>query len=241
MKFFLTAFIFILLSNCSFDNKTGIWKNANDTKSKKTNKFKDFKKIKTKDKVFNDIINPDKKLKIILDPVKINLNWLDEYYQNSNNLDNFSYKDTNELVFKSKKLSKNKTQERLLYKDQNIIVVDEKGNVIVYSIQNQQIIFNYNFYKKKFKKIKKKINLISEKNVIYASDNIGFLYAIDYLNNKILWAKNFKKPFRSNLKIIQDKLIAADQDNTLYIINKKTGESKKIIPTEEEILKNITQ
>ena len=238
MKFFLTAFIFILLSNCSFDNKTGIWQNANDTKSKKTNKFKDFKKIKTKDKVFNDIINPDKKLKIILDPVKINLNWLDEYYQNSNNLDNFSYKDTNELVFKSKKLSKNKTQERLLYKDQNIIVVDEKGNVIVYSIQNQQIIFNYNFYKKKFKKINKELNIIIEKNIVYVSDNLGYLYALDYVNQKLLWAQDYKVPFRSNIKILNGKLFLADINNSLYLIDKTNGEKIKIIPTEEVLIKN---
>ena len=238
MKIFLTAFFFILLSNCSFDNKTGIWQNANDTKSKKTNKFKDFKKIKSKDIVFNDIINPDKKLKIILDPIKTNLNWPDEYYQNSNNLDNFSYLDTNELIFKSKKLSKNKTQERLLYKNQNAIVVDEKGNVIVYSIKDQQIIFNYNFYKKKFKKIKKQLNIIIEKNIIYVSDNFGYLYALDYVDQKLLWAQDYKVPFRSNIKILNEKLFLADINNSLYLIDKTNGKKIKIIPTEEVLIKN---
>ena len=238
MKFFFTAIIFILLSNCSFDNKTGIWENINDTKSKKTNKFKDFKKIKSKDIAFNNIIIPDKKLKIILDPIKTNLNWLDEYYQNSNNLDNFSYNDTNELIFKSKKLTKNKTQERLLYKDQNVILVDEKGNVIVYSIQNQQIIFNYNFYKKKYKNIKKQLNIIIEKNIIYVSDNFGYLYALDYINQKLLWAQDYKVPFRSNLKIFGEKILLADINNSLYLANKTNGKKVKIIPTEEILIKN---
>ena len=238
MKFFLTAIIFIILSNCSFDNKTGIWQNSNDTKKKKTNKFKDFKKIKSKDIAFNNINIPDKNLKIILDPIKINLNWLDEYYQNSNNLDNFSYKDTNELIFKSKKLTKNKTQERLLYKDQNVILADEKGNVIVYSIQNQQIMFNYNFYKKKFKKIKKQLNIIIEKNIIYVSDNFGYLYALDYINQKLLWAQDYKVPFRSNLKISGEKIFLADINNSLYLANKTNGKKIKIIPTEEILIKN---
>jgi len=238
VKFFFTAIIFILLSNCSFDNKTGIWQNINDTKSKKTNKFKDFKKIKSKDVAFNNIIIPDKKLKIILGPIKTSLNWLDEYYQNSNNLDNFSYNDTNELIFKSKKLTRNKTQERLLYKDQNVILVDEKGNVIVYSIQNQQIIFNYNFYKKKYKKIKKQLNIIIEKNIIYVSDNFGYLYALDYVNQKLLWAEDYKVPFRSNIKISNEKLFIADTNNSLYIIDKTNGKKIKIIPTEEVLIKN---
>ena len=238
MKIFLTAIFFLFLSNCSFDNKTGIWQNTNDTKSKKTNKFKDFKKIKSKDIFFNDIIKPDKKLKIILEPIKTNLNWLDEYYQNSNNLDNFSYKDTNEFIFKSKKLSKNKTQERILYKDQNVIIVDEKGSVIVYSIENQQIIFNYNFYKKKFKKIKKQLSIIIEKNIIYVSDNLGYVYALDYVNQKMLWAQDYKVPFRSNIKISDKKLFLADINNSLYFINKINGKKIKIIPTEEVLIKN---
>ena len=34
----------------------------------------------------------------------------------------------------------------------------------------------------------------------------------DDKKNKILWAKNIKIPFRSNLKIFNNKLIAADQN-----------------------------
>ena len=32
----------------------------------------------------------------------------------------------------------------------------------------------FNFYKKKYKKIKKNLNLIVENNIIYVSDNLGF-------------------------------------------------------------------
>ena len=53
-----------------------------------------------------------------------------------------------------------------------------------------------------------------------------------------MWAKNYKIPFRSNLKISSDKLIAANQNNILYFFNKYSGEIIKSIPTEETVLKN---
>ena len=49
--------------------------------------------------------------------------------------------------------------------------------------------------------------MIVEKEIIYISDNIGYVYAYNYLENKILWAKNYKIPFKSNLKIYENKLL----------------------------------
>ena len=43
--------------------------------------------------------------------------------------------------------------------------------------------------------------MIVEDDFIYVCDNFGYLYALDYKNNKILWAQNYKIPFRSNIKI----------------------------------------
>ena len=53
-----------------------------------------------------------------------------------------------------------------------------------------------------------------------------------------MWAKNFKIPLRSNVKIIKNKLIFADSDNTIYFINKFNGEKIKSLPTEETLIKN---
>jgi len=149
MKIFLTSVILIILSSCSFDNKTGIWENSSVSNLKKEKRFKDFETLYTKTKSFNSIVDLKDNLEINLDPIKSNLKWIDEYYDSSNNLANFSYKDLNELIFKSKRLSRYKTKDRLLYDNQKIIVNDDKGNIIVYSIENQQIILKYNFYKKK--------------------------------------------------------------------------------------------
>ena len=99
-----------------------------------------------------------------------------------------------------------------------MIITDQKGNLIAYSIDKKKKINKFNFYKKKYKNISIKINFIIDNNVIYSSDNLGYLYAFDYKKNKILWAKNYKIPFRSNLKINGSKLIAANQNNNLFFL-----------------------
>ena len=54
----------------------------------------------------------------------------------------------------------------------------------------------------------------------------------------MIWAKNHKIPFRSNLKIKDNKIFVADTNNSLLLINKENGEKIKIIPTEETTVKN---
>ena len=54
--------LFVFLSNCSFDNKTGIWKNASEIDSKKEDRFKDFETIYNEQKSLNDVILPNNNL-----------------------------------------------------------------------------------------------------------------------------------------------------------------------------------
>ena len=233
--------LLIILSQCSFDNKTGIWQNNSQVASKNDTRFKDFETLYTKEKSFDLVIAPKNNFQPPLTKSKINLKWTDEFYQSSNNLENFSYKNLNEVIFKSKKISRHKLNEKILFDGNNIIINDIKGNIIVYSVSEQQIIYKYNFYKKKYKKLKKNLRIVNGENIIYIADNIGYLYAINYIDQKLIWAKNYKIPFRSNLKLQDDKIIIADQNNSLYLINKNDGEITKKIPTEETILKNPGQ
>ena len=169
---------------------------------------------------------------------KINKSWNDIYYSHNNNLENFKYNETNEVGFKSKKLSKHLVNENKLFENENLILNDERGNLIIFSNQKNKVISKFNFYKKRFKKIKKNINFAVKKNVIYAADNLGYIYAFDYKKEKIVWAKNYKVPFNSNLKIFRNKIIISNQNNNLYIINKDNGDLLKSFPTEEFHIKN---
>ena len=238
MNFLFLIIIVIFIQNCSFDNKTGIWNNEIKENNKKNDLFKDFERVKSIQEKFNQIIAANKNLKLELSPIFTNLNWNDPYYSLGNNLDNFSYKNSKTIFFKSKKLTKYKTNKFLLYQDNNQIISDSKGNIILYSLEEEKIISKFNFYKKKYKRIEKKLNLIVNKNIIYVSDNLGYFYAYDFRKNKIVWAKNLKIPFRSNIKIHKNKIFVANQENTLLIFDYKNGDLIKKIPTEETILKN---
>ena len=164
--------------------------------------------------------------------------WGDENFDETNNFLNFSYKDLNQIKFKSKKLTKNVAKDKIFFKENNLFLTDIKGNIIVYSTDTNKIVYKFNFYKKRYKKLKKIISIKIENNIIYASDNLGFVYALNYENKKLIWAKNLKVPFRSNLKIFENKLILANQDNKLFFINKYNGNNINVIPTEQVVLKN---
>ena len=238
MKKIIIFISIILFSHCSFDNKSGIWTNNSKVDKEKVDRFKDFETLYTKEKSFDKVFLPKNNLNLLLEPIKKSKKWQDEFYSETNNLNNFEFKNFNKVIFKSIKLSRHKTSEKALFDGDKFIISDIKGNIIVYSISENKIILKFNFYKNKFKKLKKSINIFIENNILYVSDNLGYLYAINYNEGKLLWAKNFKIPFRSNIKIVENKIITADQDNTLYILNKFNGTQIKFIPTEGTTIKN---
>lgn len=239
MKLFNIFIVIIFFYGCSFDNKTGIWKDNSITKDNKNNIFKDFESIETGNiKFFNEIIEAEDNFKFFLTTPIENNSWDDIFYNKNNNYDNFIYSNLNQVQLLSKKLSRSKIDTNILYSNNRIITADIKGNIIVYSIEKKKIINKYNFYKNKFKPLKKKLNLKISGNLLYISDNLGFLYAYDYISNKIIWAQKYKVPFRSNIKIEDNKIILADQNNSLFLIDKQNGDIIKQYPTEEVLVKN---
>ncbi len=236
-KKFLFIFI-ILFYSCSFDNKSGIWKNENIISKDSNDIFKEFKKLSITYTPYNKVVNTPKNFEFKA-PVLVNAkNWSDIFFSDNNNLFNLKYSDVSNQKFRSKRISRNRIGNYILSENNNIICSDSNGNIFIFSLIDKRLINKFNFYKKKFKNIEKKLNLIVENGIIYVSDNIGFLYAFDYKKNKVIWAKNYKIPFRSNLKIFKDKVLASNQNNNLYFFNKYSGDISKLIPTEETAVKN---
>lgn len=239
MKFFYFFLILVLLQNCSFDDKSGIWNNSSNIISNKEKNFKDFEKIVYDNEIFfNQTKILDKKFKFILTSPKSTNIWNNFYYDKSNNFDNFSYTDNNQLIFQSGKVSRHEVSNDILFIKNLLITSDSKGNIIVYSLKNKKILHKYNFYKKKYKNLEKKLNIIIKDNQLFVSDNFGYLYVYDYLINKIKWAKKFNAPFRSNIKIRNNKLFLADENNTLLILSSSNGNIIRKIPTEQILVKN---
>ena len=236
MKRLLLVFIIAVCTSCSFDNKTGIWKDASNisidkqvTKIILENKNNTkYENIFIKNKVYDEekkAVNPS--IIKISSPVKIS-NWHEQYAISTNNISNFSYSNNKVLISKSRKLSrisstKNKSNKKIIFYKNNLISHDHKGTIFIYSLSLKKKIFEYNFYKKNFKKFNKEINLIVNENFLFAADNLGYLYALNLNDNSIIWAKNYGIPFRSNLKFENDQIFLANQDNVIYSINPSTG------------------
>jgi outer membrane protein assembly factor BamB len=231
MKSLISIFFVLTITSCSFDNKTGIWNDADnipvDNKQAKSidesTPQSQYEEIFVKDQEFNEEKIVSNKLTLLLDEVTVIDNWLEQYGNNSNNVSNYSYSGDNILLTKSPKLNKLLSNENTIFYENNLIGFDHKGKIFIYSLDTRKKIFEYNFYKKSFKKFKKKIYLIAKKNILYAADNLGYLYAINLDTKSLVWAKNYGIPFRSNLKIIEEQIFLANQDNLVYSIDTKTG------------------
>ena len=239
MKIFYIFLILIFTLGCSFDKKTGIWKDSSNLIKKKDILYKGFEQVKISSNIFfNEIVDLDNNFKFLIPPLIKNEKWNDIFFSDGNVYKNFLYNDTNKIILKSKKLSRYNINNKILYANNRVVLNDSKGNIIIYSIQDEKIINKFNFYKKKYKKLEKKLNLLIEKNILYISDNLGYLYSYDILTNKVIWAKKFEVPFRSNIKINNNYIFLGDQNNNLFIVNKLSGVKIKQIPTEEILIKN---
>ena len=242
MKFFKILILLFLFYSCSFDTKTGIWKNDNIVPNIENNSvFKDFVKITSSDEKFNSIVQINEEFNFIINEPLRNLSWNQTLLNKENNIVNLSFDNKNQAIHKSKKISPHTLNENILYEKNKIFLSDQKGNLFIYSLQKNKLIKKLNFYKKKYKNKKIKLNFIIENDIVYISDNIGFIYAYDINLDKIIWAKNINIPFRSNLKLSLNFLTLANQNNDLYFFNKKNGKLIKLIPSEETVINNNFQ
>ena len=143
MKLFFLIFYFLLFTNCSFDNKTGIWENENNTipnKDKKNKIFDGFKKISVVEKPFQENISAKDQSILDIPNPEINTSWQDIFYTSNNNFKNFKFNNLNEIIFKSKKLSKYLVDTYKLFEDGNLIINDVKGNLVIFSVnENRKI------------------------------------------------------------------------------------------------------
>ena len=232
--------ILFLLSSCSFQNTGSFFKDHSKDLEKEI--FKKNTKL-----VFTEAKNFKKEITGITDakiPEEvINSNWLETNYKKQNYIPHLKYNNSNNLIYKSKKLGQNKFDttdlsfETLIY-DNNIFLYDLSGNVFKFSILNKKLVWKFNFYKKRYKKIPIYLKLKISDNNLIVSDNLGYLYILDIQTGKLNWAKNFGVPFRSSIKTEKENIFLLNQDNKFYMINKKDGEKKTNFETFPSILKS---
>ena len=181
-------------------------------------KLRSLKK-KSKGKIQRSFLPHKKKFtKEISGSVSKNINkpllikkWTQNGLNHNNEVPNLYYKNEKNILFKSKKIGKNKFKsienffEPLIQKDK-IFFADFSGNIYNYSLDGKQIIWKFNFYKKRYKNFPIKIQLSLFENNLIVSDNLGYFYSINIETTKINWAKNYGIAFNSNLKIKDNKI-----------------------------------
>ena len=223
-------FIFILLNNCSFDNKTGIWTGSEDEKRKISEIEKEQKRIinttqiYSSEDIFLEEIALEKNI-ILSAPIKNSL-WTTSGLNEQNHLGNI-YLPNADNIFLKKRIGKNKfstsriISSPLIYEN-NIVFSDDAGTIFNIS-ENGKIYWKKNIYKKLYKKIYKNLVFTIYKNNIYIADNIGFIYVIDLDSGKLIWIKNYGIPIKSNIKVFNDQIFLVDQDNKIVSLNISDG------------------
>jgi len=245
MKSLFLIFTTLLVTSCSFDNKTGIWRDAskivlenqNTNLSESGQTQRRLEDVFTKNKIFNEEKDSLTTFEFDLDLPKRLESWTEKYANLNNNVSNILYRGDKIFISKTSKLSKTSKNKDSIFYNNNLVSYDHKGKIFVYSLDQNKKIFEYNFYKKKFKKIEKEIFLIMDSDILYVADNLGYVYAINLKNKSLIWAKNYGIPFRSNLKFFGGQLFLANQDNTVYSINPLNGEKNWQFATSLTFLK----
>lgn len=222
--------VLILLVNCSFDDKTGIWSGDEKERRRISELEKEQGQTIDIDKIYSseNIYSEEKALtkKISLSKPKKNLSWEMSGLNHQNFLGNI-YLSGIDNIFLKKKIGKNKfdmskaTASPLIY-DNNIFFSDDNGTIFNIN-QNGKINWKKNIYKKVYKKVFKNLTLSIYKNKIYIADNIGFIYAIGIDSGKLVWIKNHGIPLRSKMKIFDNKIFLINQDNRLLSFSTKDG------------------
>ena len=247
MKNIIYTLIFIIFfQNCSFDNKTGIWKDSSEisVSEKKSNDNK-LEDAFIKNKKFEKEQEVKSSTQIEIDKSFKTTEWPDDYFNLENNISNISYTNKKQLIskfkfskYKSFFTSDEKNIIRPLIYNEKIIFFDSKGTIYTYSLKDNKKISQFNFYKNKFKKIKKEIYISIDEEKIFVADNLGYLYVLDVQNDKLIWAKNFGVPFRSNIKVTENQIFVLNQENVFYSINKLNGEKNWEFATTPKFLKS---
>ena len=227
LVFFL---IIILLVNCSFDTKTGIWTGEKNEKKKIVELEKEQIRKKNIEIIYSTgkVYSLEKTLtkKISLSKPKKNLSWKMPGLNQQNFLGNI-YLSGIDNKFLNKKIGKNKfsssktTASPLIYKN-NIFLSDNKGTIFNIDAFGK-INWKKNIYRKIYKKIYKNLTFSIYKNNIYIADNIGFIYAIALDSGELIWIKNNGVPFKSKIKIFDNQIFLMNQDNKLFSFNVKDG------------------
>ena len=224
--------IILLITNCSMDNKSGIWTKSEKIKvEKKLISSELFKKEESLSKEFNSNV------KIQLKSYLSNNSFLNNL---SNNNGRVNYNGNLESLSKYKYSnidSFDELEPEIVFVENNIIFFDNKGSILKFD-QFSKLIWKKNYYKKTEKKQKPILSFANNQKTLVIVDNIAKYYAINIKTGELLWSKRNSSPFNSQIKIYKDKFFVTDFDNVLKCFSIKDGKELWNVKTETTFIKS---
>ena len=234
IKKLLILSILLILNNCSFDTKSGIWTEEKIKLGKEENK--DIKELFKKEILNENEFNPNLKLEIKnfsenKNKYKGNNFGALKVSSNFNNISKYSF---NKIKYFEQ------FEPELVFIDKDLIFFDKKGSIIKFD-EKSKIKWKVNHYTKKEKKLLPILKLAKTKKNLLVIDNLAKLYLLDSSNGKLLWTLDHEVSFMSQIKIDDDKFYLLDANNTFICFSVLDGKKiwqfkskKKLINSQKE-------
>jgi len=151
---------------------------------------------------------------------------------------------SNNLIFQSgvnlqKKINSisGKFQKMLFYKNK-IVVIDDKSKIQFFDQNLKKIISKKIYNRKIYKKYNLKFDIAINQNILLISDNLGNIQALNSSSLKKIWSLELKVPFRSNIKIYDNKIFIMNTNSKIFSINLKKGDINWSFETTSKSLKH---
>ncbi len=230
LNFFI---LFLFISNCSLDTKTGLWSQSEKLSSEKESVEE---KLFEDTKIYEKEFNPELKIRLKKNFKK---NSFVNNLLNNNGVIQFNGKLSKISKYRFSKISQFDyyQPELLITKKNTLIFFDEKGTILNFS-DNDKLIWKNNIYSKNDKKHNPILYFASNDQTLVVSDSIAKYYAINLNNGELLWSKNNSSPFNSQVKIFKDKFFTIDFENILRCYSIKDGKEIWSFKSEKSFIKS---
>jgi len=224
--------IFLLITNCSLDKKSGLW-----SKNSKIDIEKDLiiTELFEDEKTLSKELNSNLKIKL-----KSNLtnNNFTNNLSNNNGRVNYNGNLKNISRYKFSSIDNfDQFEPEIVFDNNNVIFFDNKGSILKFD-EFSKLIWKINYYKKTEKKLKPILTLVNDQNNLIVADNLAKYYAIDIKTGELLWVKNNIAPFNSQIKIYKNKFFLTDLENILRCYSIKDGKELWNVKTDTAFIKS---
>ena len=229
-KLLAIILLFVFISNCSLDTKSGIWTKTKKIAEEKNIILKDL--FKTEEALDTEF-NPN--LKINLSAKLINNSFINNF-DNNNGRINYNGNLKNISRFRFSKIDNfDQFEPEIVFNNDNLIFFDNKGSILKFN-NSSKLIWKKNYYSKPEKKLKPILFFANNKDILIVADNIAKYYALNINTGELLWSKNNSAAFNSEVKVYRNMFFAIDFENILRCYSIKDGTELWKIKTEKTFI-----